>query len=288
MMFKKLIPIVCLSFLLLAGCNVQTIEQGNDEITTQSTTNDSSESNSTIINNGENINQATSSKFDVSSFEEFPLVSVVDGDTIKIKYNGSSELVRFLLVDTPETNHPKLGKQPFGEEAKEFTKQLLENQDTVYLEFDVSYRDKYKRLLAYVYTKDGKSVQEELLKNGLARVAYIYEPNTKHVDWFESVQKTAQKQAVGIWSVENYVTDRGYDDSVFDGSKLDDNTEKTSKKDDYVNTTESACQIKGNINSKGEKIYHSPGQQYYDLTKPEVMFCSVKEAEAAGFRATLR
>ncbi|RKJ57618.1 nuclease, partial [Butyricicoccus sp. 1XD8-22] len=51
-----------------------------------------------------------------------------DGDTIKINYNGSTELVRFLLVDTPETNHPSLGLQPYGEEAKEFTKQLLENQ----------------------------------------------------------------------------------------------------------------------------------------------------------------
>jgi micrococcal nuclease len=46
---------------------------------------------------------------DVSQFEEYPLVSVVDGDTIKINYKGSTELVRFLLVDTPETNHPSIG-----------------------------------------------------------------------------------------------------------------------------------------------------------------------------------
>jgi micrococcal nuclease len=153
---------------------------------------------------------------DVSQFEEYPLVSVVDGDTIKINYNGSTELVRFLLVDTPETNHPTIGEQPFGQDAKTFTKQLLEGQDKVYLEFDVSFRDKYQRLLAYIYTVDGMSIQEELLKNGLARVAYIYAPNTKHVDWFDSVQKVAQQQAIGIWSVENYVTNRGFDKAAID------------------------------------------------------------------------
>jgi len=91
-------------------------------------------------------------KHDVSKFEEYELESVIDGDTIRIKYNGSPEKVRFLLVDTPETNHETLGEQPYGPEAKEFTKQLLAGLDTVYLEFDVSYRDKYKRLLAYIYT----------------------------------------------------------------------------------------------------------------------------------------
>lgn len=253
---------ILFSLTILTGCNL--VSNGTEEST-----------NNTVELSDDN----SSSSYDISSFEEFPLVSVVDGDTIKILYNGSTELVRFLLVDTPETNHPTIGQQPYGEEAKAFTKKLLEDQKNVYLEFDVSYRDKYNRLLAYIYTEDGKSVQEELLKNGLARVAYIYEPNTKHVDWFESVQKNAQKQAIGIWSVENYVTDRGYDKSVFDG------TEEGVKNN---NGDESACLIKGNINSKGNKIYHSPGQQNYESTKPEEMFCTVEEAEAAGYKAAQR
>jgi micrococcal nuclease len=216
---------------------------------------------------------------DVSQFEEFPLVSIVDGDTIKINYNGSTELVRFLLVDTPETNHPTIGEQPFGQDAKTFTKQLLEGQDKVYLEFDVTYRDKFQRLLAYIYTVDGVSIQEELLKNGLARVAYIYAPNTKHVDWFDSIQKVAQKQAVGIWSVEDYVTNRGFDKTAID--------ENNPKKESIV-IEENDCGIKGNINSKGNKIYHSPGQQNYDDTVPEEMFCTAEEAEKAGYKAASR
>lgn len=254
--------IVSLSVTLLLGaCSVQ-----QESVQTQ---------NSNYVEQSLKTADANEETNDVSQFEQFPLVSVIDGDTIKIKYNGSDESVRLLLIDTPETKHPTLGKQPYGQEAKEFTKQLLAGQQTVYIEFDVSYRDKYKRLLAYVYTTDGKSVQQQLLKNGLARVAYIYAPNTKHVDWFEQVQKEAKQREVGIWSIDNYVTDRGFDKEVvneeMNEAPIDDK-----------------CTFKGNINTKGEKIYHLPGQQHYEVTKPEVMFCSAEEAERAGFRASLR
>lgn len=223
---------------------------------------------------------ATADKHDISQFEEFELQEVIDGDTIRINYNGKSEKVRFLLVDTPETNHETLGVQPFGPEAKAFTKELLAGQDTVYLEFDVSYRDKYKRLLAYIYTKDGISVQEQLLKNGLARVAYIYNPNTKHVDWFKSIQKTAQQSASGIWSVEDYVTNRGYDKETYLAAVKEQGDQSTTNSSTKNN---GSCEIKGNINSKGNKIYHMPGQRDYDKTEAEEMFCTEEEAKAAGF-----
>nr|WP_230584830.1 thermonuclease family protein [Lysinibacillus sphaericus] len=155
---KKIIFVLFISILVLSAC---TEETSTNSIKTE----DMGDLISSTIGNAE--------KHDVSKFEEYKLESVIDGDTIRIKYNGSSEKVRFLLVDTPETNHETLGEQPYGPEAKEFTKQLLAGQDTVYLEFDVSYRDKYKRLLAYIYTKEGISVQEQLLKNGLARVGYL-------------------------------------------------------------------------------------------------------------------
>lgn len=225
------------------------------------------------------VAKETAEKHDVSKFEKYELQEIIDGDTIRVKYNGSSEKVRFLLLDTPETNHETLGEQPYGSEAKEFVKKLLEGQDTVYLEFDVSYRDKYKRLLAYIYTKDGISVQEQLLKSGLARVAYIYEPNTKHVDWFKSIQETAQKSTTGIWSVEDYVTNRGYDKDAYYAATKENKQEFSTKNDN------NSCVIKGNINSKGIKIYHSPGQKDYEATKAEEIFCTVQEAEEAGFKA---
>ena len=265
---KKFILTILFS-LLLAACT--------EETTT----------NSNVQENVEEIVKTTvqsAQKHDVSKFEQYELQEVIDGDTIRIKYNGSSEKVRLLLIDTPETNHETLGEQPFGPEAKQFVKHLLDGQETVYLEFDVSYRDKYKRLLAYVYTEDGISVQEQLLKNGFARVAYIYDPNTKHVDWFNSIQKTAQKTALGIWSVEDYVTNRGYDKEVYYAAIKE--VKESNKLDESSSTNnDNSCLIKGNINSKGNKIYHMPGQRDYDNTVAEEMFCTEEEAIAAGFKS---
>lgn len=121
------------------------------------------------------------------------------------------------MIDTPETNHPRLGKQPFGEEAKERNRQLV-NSGALTLEFDVGERiDKYDRLLAYVYV-DGKSVQKTLLAEGLARVAYVYPPNTRHLTPFEEAQATAKKEGLGIWSIENYATDSGFDSDAVPAS----------------------------------------------------------------------
>ncbi|MCG3089612.1 thermonuclease family protein [Sporosarcina cyprini] len=137
------------------------------------------------------------------------LLKTVDGDTIKVRYNGEEINIRYLLIDTPETNHPRLGKQPFGEEAKERNRQLV-NSGKLTIEFDIGERyDKYDRLLAYVYV-DGKSVQKTLLAEGLARVAYVYPPNTRYLTPFEEAQAAAKKKGLGIWSVENYATDSGF------------------------------------------------------------------------------
>lgn len=214
------------------------------------------------------------------------VISVTDGDTIKVRINGQVEAVRFLLVDTPETNHPRLGEQPYGQDAKAFTKQLLEGK-TVQLEKDVSDRDKYNRLLYYIYV-DGKSVQEELLRNGLARVAYVYVPNTKYVDQYTAIQKEAQEKGIGIWSVENYAQQDGFHEEIIEGKQTNTNNKNLSSEHPAGD-----CTIKGNISSRGDKIYHMPGQAFYDVTqidtsKGERYFCSREEAEQAGFRASQR
>ncbi|MDQ0226889.1 thermonuclease family protein [Metabacillus niabensis] len=64
-------------------------------------------------------------------------------------------------------------------------------------------------MLAYVYI-DNTMVNEQLLEKGLARVAYVYEPNTKYVDEFYEIQKNAMEQEIGIWSIENYATEDGF------------------------------------------------------------------------------
>ncbi|MDV6378055.1 thermonuclease family protein [Sporosarcina sp. GW1-11] len=142
------------------------------------------------------------------------LVKTIDGDTIKIMYEGKEVNVRYLLIDTPETNHPRLGKQPFGQQAKVRNQELLQ-KGQLEIEFDIGDKyDKYGRLLAYIYI-DGKSVQEQLLKEGLARVGYVYPPNTKHLDAFKSAEAQAKKSGIGIWTLEDYATDRGFDSDTY-------------------------------------------------------------------------
>ncbi|MEK4792373.1 thermonuclease family protein [Bacillus sp. FSL K6-2971] len=127
------------------------------------------------------------------------VVNVVDGDTIDVRMkSGKQERVRFILVDTPETVHPKKGEEPFGREASDFTKKTLSGQK-VDLKLGVQERDKYGRLLAYVYLKDGTMINELLLQKGLARVA-VFPPNTEFVDQFRDIEAQAQKEHKGIWS----------------------------------------------------------------------------------------
>ncbi|WP_052087795.1 thermonuclease family protein [Paenibacillus wynnii] len=142
------------------------------------------------------------------------LIRTIDGDTLTVTYNGKQEKVRLLLIDTPEMSDSIYGKEPYAQEAKSYTAKLIQNAERLELEFDDGpERDKYSRLLAYVYV-DGIMLQEALLKQGLARVAYIYPPNVRHVDMFKEIEDKSQDMALGIWSVEDYVQKDGFHPEV--------------------------------------------------------------------------
>lgn len=201
------------------------------------------------------------------------VLSVIDGDTIRILYEGSETTVRYLLIDTPETNHPRFGEQPLGQEATDENRRLLDSGE-VTIEFDVGDRfDDYGRLLAYIYA-DGESVQEQLLESGHARVAYVFPPNTRYLDDFENAEQLAKEQQRGIWEYEDYVTDRGFDKDAV--NEMESGIHEPRSDD---------CDIKGNINRNGDKIYHLPGSHSYDQTNPEEWFCSEQEARDNGFRS---
>ncbi|MCB0209365.1 MAG: thermonuclease family protein [Anaerolineae bacterium] len=128
--------------------------------------------------------------------QQAQVINVVDGDTIDVLIDGVEYRVRYILIDTPETKHPSKPVEPFGPEAAEANRLLVEGQ-TVTLEKDVSETDQYGRLLRYVYTGP-VMVQEELLRQGLAQVA-TYPPDVKYVDRFLAVQQAAQNTGAGIW-----------------------------------------------------------------------------------------
>jgi micrococcal nuclease len=136
--------------------------------------------------------------------------AVIDGDTFKAEFsNGEVETIRLLLIDTPETVSPNVPEQPYGKEASDFLKRHLIRHSVVEIEKGIEERDKYNRLLAYVW-RDGKNINKALLEEGLARVAYIYEPNTKYLNEFKRAERKAKEERKGIWSIDGYVTEKGF------------------------------------------------------------------------------
>lgn len=129
---------------------------------------------------------------------ECEVIRVVDGDTIVVNYNGKEEKVRLIGIDTPESVHPNETKNTEeGIKVSDYTKERLTNK-IIELELDVQERDKYGRILAYVYI-DGEMYNKELLKIGYAKLA-TYPPNVKYVDEFKEIQKEARENKVGLWS----------------------------------------------------------------------------------------
>ncbi|OAS19727.1 thermonuclease family protein [Paenibacillus oryzisoli] len=192
------------------------------------------------------------------------VVRVVDGDTMKVSFADGGkvkeETIRLLLVDTPESVDPEKPVQPFALDASNYAKTMLTGKD-VQLELDVSERDKYGRLLCYLYIGD-HMFNELLLENGYARVAYIYPPNVKYVDQFRAIQKAAQQKGVNIWSVENYAQEDGYHESVVKGGAT------SSPKSAAPTTTPKPA-----TTSKPPTTATS---------KPSVVYNSCKEANEAG------
>ena len=135
------------------------------------------------------------------------VVRVVDGDTVVIQLDAREESIRLIGVDTPETVQPTLGVEPFGPEASAFTKSLLPPGTQVRLELDVQERDRYGRLLAYVYLTDGRTVNAELLRAGLAQLLTV-PPNVKYVELFTRLHREAREDGRGMWG-EQPVTGAG-------------------------------------------------------------------------------
>lgn len=127
------------------------------------------------------------------------VVRIVDGDTIHVLVGGQREKVRYIGVDTPETHKPGTPVQCYGRAASAFNARLLAGR-RVQLRTDAETRDRYGRLLAYVYRRpDGLFVNAELMRQGFARTLTI-PPNIAHVEEFLRLQRAARDAQRGLWS----------------------------------------------------------------------------------------
>jgi micrococcal nuclease len=200
------------------------------------------------------------------------VVRVVDGDTINVEINGKVESVRYIGIDTPETVDPRKPVQCFGVEASKKNKELVEGK-MVSLETDITDRDKYGRLLRYVWVDD-TFINLILVTQGFAKSS-SYPPDVGYQDLFVLAEKKARDNKLGLWT-----------------ACASETTPATVVTSPSASTSNPSCTIKGNISTSGEKIYHMQGCGSYskttiDESRNEKWFCSEPEAQSAGWRKAL-
>lgn len=132
--------------------------------------------------------------------DSYDVVKVIDGDTIDVSINGQTSRLRLIGIDTPETVDPRKPVQCFGKESSDKAKELLEGKK-VRLESDDSQdnRDKYDRLLRYVYLEDGTMYNKLIITEGYAH-EYTYNLPYKYQAEFKQAQKDAEQAGKGLWS----------------------------------------------------------------------------------------
>lgn len=132
--------------------------------------------------------------------EWYPVIKVVDGDTLAIMMDGKSATVRLIGLDTPETVDPRKPVQCFGKEASEKAKQILAGI-SVRIETDPSQGeyDKYGRLLAYVFLPDGTNFNEDIIAEGYGH-EYTYNLPYKYQVQFKAAEQNAREEKKGLWA----------------------------------------------------------------------------------------
>lgn len=276
MKFNKLKSIFLSSALaisiLFTGCS----NGDQNTITNQTQIKDSTSSNSQVTVESNSSYQSASKEVPKGSVKA-TVERVVDGDTMKLKLDKTKEVVtlRLLLVDTPESVKKGVDPQPYSIEASNFAKNTLKAGDTVYIEYDEGDKtDKYDRHLGYLwyYSNDNSNWQmfnETLISQGYARVGYIYSQK-RHLDEFYKAQDYAKSNKLNIWSVDGYVTDRGYDVDAYNSNK---NTSSNS-------SSSSSNIVYANGGSSSSNKYHSTKDAH---NMKGAVKMTEKEAKSKGY-----
>lgn len=154
-------------------------------------------------------------KDETTTSDTATVIKVIDGDTYKINFNGKAESVRLIGIDTPESRANIKAKKDarksgesvkeitaLGKQATQYVKSLIKPGDKIKIEFDVQDRDRYGRILGYVYLENGTFLNEKIIKDGYAQVMTV-PPNVKYQDKFLAAQQNARSNNRGLWK-ENF------------------------------------------------------------------------------------
>lgn len=146
--------------------------------------------------------------------ERATVTNVADGDTIEVSAHGQTERVRLIGVDTPETTHPSRPVECFGREASAFTRELLRGQ-TVLLEDDPTQdnRDRFNRLLRFVWLPDGRLANYEIIARGYG-FEYTFRTPYRYQAQFKAAERAAREAQVGLWAPETCNGERRAADEI--------------------------------------------------------------------------
>lgn len=241
---------------------------------------------------------------------EAVVTKVIDGDTIAVRIGTTAVTVRLIGIDTPEVVDPRKPVQCFGREASARMQSLVGGA-TIYLEADASQgdRDKYNRILRYVWLADGTHVNNRMVTDGYA-FEYTYAIPYRYQTLFRDAQRAARSAQRGLWSP---VTCNGVVTTPVATVSRTPSRTRTSVATRTPSQTRSATRtptasrtaiatptgiitaasapcvvnsIKGNTRSL---IYHVPSGAYYATTHVSVRcFVTESEAIAAGYRRSSR
>lgn len=198
----------------------------------------------------------------------FPVLRVIDGDTITVQTPQREEKVRIIGIDAPERSPLEC----FGNESLTGLSALIAEKSVILISEYSDDRDSFGRLLRYVSLGE-QDIGAVMIRQGYA-ISYRKYPHPR-MEAYNAIEAIAQENGIGLW----------------DACKKQ--TATSSVQIENVVTQSSAgsaqCAIKGNVNSKNQKIYHLPGCGSYQktLVRPEEgdrWFCTEEEARMAGFR----
>lgn len=192
------------------------------------------------------------------------VLRVVDGDTLQVRIDGRKEKVRLIGVDTPESVDPRRPVQPFGKEAAEFTRRLAGGKAvTLRGEDGTPGRDRYNRLLRYVYLPDGTLLNAEIIRQGYGH-AYVRQPFSR-LEEFRTYERQAREKGLGLWA-------RGAPGGRPTAARRTVSQPPPAGKAAFVGS------IRG-------RVYHRPGCERAGKIVPanRITFIGTREARSAGY-----
>jgi micrococcal nuclease len=211
------------------------------------------------------------------------VVDVIDGNTIRVALGGRAETVRYIGIDTRQTDQTPKSPEPGGRDAADANRELVARQQ-VRLELDVLERDRNGHLLAYVYVGP-QMVNAELVRRGQAEVLTV-PPNMRHRDVLVTLEQEARDQKRGLWADPS---DPTTPTSLADAGRLGP-AERPGVGPESAWACPALQPVKGSstVYSGGRCIYHVPEGELYGATRPDRCYKSVDDARLDGCQPSRR